>query len=77
MTTHRRAFPLISRKRLSGTPFGERRSARRGRGSDVAGTRPYAPGDPVSTIDWFASARLSSARGSDEFVVRELYAEEA
>jgi uncharacterized protein (DUF58 family) len=77
LTTHRRAFPLISRKRLSGTPFGERRSARRGRGSDVAGTRPYAPGDPVSTIDWFASARLSSARGSDEFVVRELYAEEA
>jgi uncharacterized protein (DUF58 family) len=77
LTTHRRAFPLVSHKRLSGTPFGERRSARRGRGSDVAGTRPYAPGDPVSTIDWFASARLSSARGSDEFVVRELYAEEA
>jgi uncharacterized protein (DUF58 family) len=43
----------------------------------VAGTRPYVPGDPVSTIDWFASARLSSARGSDEFVVRQLYAEEA
>jgi uncharacterized protein (DUF58 family) len=77
LTTHRRAFPLVSRRRLSGTPFGERRSARRGRGSDVAGTRPYAPGDPVSTIDWFASARLSSARGSDEFVVREVYAEEA
>jgi uncharacterized protein (DUF58 family) len=77
LTTRRRAFPLVPQRRLSGTPFGERRSARRGRGSDVAGTRPYVPGDPVSTIDWFASARLSSARGSDEFVVRQLYAEEA
>jgi uncharacterized protein (DUF58 family) len=77
LTTRRRAFPLVPKRRLSGTPFGERRSARRGRGSDVAGTRPYVPGDPVSTIDWFASARLSSARGSDEFVVRQLYAEEA
>jgi uncharacterized protein (DUF58 family) len=77
LTPHRRAFPLVPRRRLSGTPFGERRSARRGRGSDVSGTRPYVPGDPVSTIDWFASARLSSARGSDEFVVREHYAEEA
>ena len=48
------------------------RARRRGRGSDVAGTRPYVPGDPVSTIDWFASARLSSARGEDAFVVRQL-----
>jgi uncharacterized protein (DUF58 family) len=77
LTTRRRAFPLVPRRRLSGTPFGEHRSTRRGRGSDVAGTRPYVPGDPVSTIDWFASARLSSARGGDEFVVREVYAEEA
>jgi uncharacterized protein (DUF58 family) len=75
--TVRRTFPLVPRRRLQGTPFGERRSARRGRGSDVAGTRPYVPGDPVSTIDWFASARLSSASGRDEFVVRETYAEEA
>lgn len=43
----------------------------------MAGTRPYVPGDPVATIDWFASARLSAARGGDEFVVRETYAEEA
>jgi uncharacterized protein (DUF58 family) len=35
------------------------------------------PGDPVATIDWFASARLSSASGGDEFVVRETYSEEA
>jgi uncharacterized protein (DUF58 family) len=43
----------------------------------VAGTRPYVPGDPVATIDWFASARLSAASGGDEFVVRENFAEEA
>lgn len=72
----RRAFPLVARRRPTGTPFGERRSARRGRGSDLASTRPYLPGDPVTTIDWYASARLSAARGSDEFVVRELYREE-
>lgn len=77
MSPSRRAFPLVPRRRLQGTPFGERRSARRGRGSDVAGTRPYVPGDPVATIDWFASARLSSASGGDEFVVRETYSEEA
>src|SRR5207244_9340735 len=52
-------------------------SARRGRGSDVAGSRPYVPGDDVKAIDWGASARLSSARGDDAFVVRERYAEEA
>jgi uncharacterized protein (DUF58 family) len=31
----------------------------------------------VSTIDWRASARLSTARGDDEFVVRERFADEA
>jgi uncharacterized protein (DUF58 family) len=75
--TRRRAFPLVPRRWLSGTPFGEQRSSRRGRGSDLSGTRPYQPGDPVSAIEWFASGRLSSAKGSDEFVVRETYAEEA
>ena len=77
MSSGRRTFPLVPRRTLLGTPFGESRSTRRGRGSDVAGTRPYLPGDPVSTIDWYASARLSAARGSDEFVVRELYREES
>jgi uncharacterized protein (DUF58 family) len=52
-------------------------SARRGTGSDVAGSRRYVPGDDVKAIDWASSARLSSARGADEFVLRELYAEEA
>jgi uncharacterized protein (DUF58 family) len=53
------------------------RSARRGTGSDVAGSRPYVPGDDVKAIDWGATARRSSARSSDEFVLRERYAEEA
>ena len=70
-------FPLVPRRRLIGLAFGAVHSARRGTGSDVAGSRPYQPGDDVDTIDWPASARLSSARGSDEFIVRELYADEA
>ena len=70
-------FPLIPRRRVLGLPFGGLHSARRGTGADVAGSRPYRPGDDVKRIDWYASARLSLARGSDEFVVREHYAEEA
>jgi uncharacterized protein (DUF58 family) len=31
----------------------------------------------MDSIDWAASARLSTARGSDEFIVRERFAEEA
>jgi uncharacterized protein (DUF58 family) len=69
--------PLVPRQRLVGISFGGLTSARRGQGSDVAGSRPYQPGDDVDAIDWNASARLSSARGSDEFVVRERFAEEA
>ena len=46
-------------------------------GHDVAGSRPYRPGDDMDSIDWAASARLSTARGSDEFIVRERFAEEA
>ena len=73
----RAAFPLIPKHRLTGLPFGSARSCRKGRGSDLAGFRAYLPGDPISTIDWRASARLSTARGDDEFVVRERFAEEA
>jgi uncharacterized protein (DUF58 family) len=43
----------------------------------VASTRPYRRGDAVRLVDWAASARLSSARGSDEFVVRDHFAEDA
>src|SRR2546421_8282554 len=70
-------FPLAPRRRLIGLSFGGMRSARRGAGSDVAGSRPYRPGDDVDTIDWAASARLSSARDADEFIVRERFADEA
>jgi uncharacterized protein (DUF58 family) len=73
----RLAFPLVSRRRLAGSPLGTQRSVRRGRGSETAGTRAYLPGDPIATIEWWASARLSAARGSDEFIVRERFAEEA
>ncbi len=71
------AFPLTPRRRLLGLSFGALRSARRGMGSDVAGSRPYRPGDDVGSIDWNASARLSTARDNDEFIVRERFADEA
>ena len=70
-------FPLVPRHRLIGLAFGAVASVRRGRGFDIAGTRTYLPGDPVQSIDWKASARLATARGSDDFVVLERYAEEA
>jgi uncharacterized protein (DUF58 family) len=73
----RQPFPLVPRRRLVGLPFGDLASRRRGHGSDVIGTRPYEIGDPVSTIDWFASARLSAATGRDEFIVRDHAADEA
>jgi uncharacterized protein (DUF58 family) len=60
-----------------GLSFGTMKSLRRGSGTDVAGSRPYRPGDDMDSIDWAASARLSTARGADEFVVRERFAEEA
>lgn len=70
-------FPLIPRRRVIGLAFGVVRSARRGPGSDVASTREYRPGDDLAWMDWAASAKLSAARGDDEFVVRERYADEA
>jgi uncharacterized protein (DUF58 family) len=70
-------FPLIPRRRVIGLAFGGVRSERRGVGSDVASTREYRPGDDLAWMDWAASARLSAARGSDEFIVRERFADEA
>jgi uncharacterized protein (DUF58 family) len=70
-------FPLIPRRRVLGLAFGGVRSVRRGVGSDVASTREYRPGDDVAWMDWAASARLSAARGSDEFIIRERFADEA
>src|SRR5439155_5184597 len=65
------------RRRRMGRAFAALRGARRGMGSDVAARPPYRPGDDIDMIDWAASARLSIARGTAEFVVREHYAEEA
>lgn len=70
-------FPLTPRRRVIGLSFGGLNSTRRGTGFDVAGSRPYVPGDDVRRIDWNASARLSSAHAADEFVIRERHAEEA
>ena len=72
-----RTFPLVPRRRFVGVSFGRQRSLRRGQGDEVVGSRPYRPGDHVAWIDWAASARLSAARGTDEFVVREYLAQEA
>lgn len=70
-------FPLKPKRRVVGLAYGAMHSTRRGVGSDIAGSRPYRPGDHVKLIDWAASAKLSRARGHDEFVVREHYADEA
>jgi uncharacterized protein (DUF58 family) len=77
MPTAEPTFPLVLRRRLVGLAYGAMHSARRGTGSDVAGSRPYRRGDDIDAIDWAASARLSAARGQDEFIVRERFAEEA
>ena len=70
-------FPLVPRWRPVGSVFGRLRAARRGIGSSVASTREYRPGDDLGLIDWKLSARLSSIRGTPEFVVREDFADEA
>jgi uncharacterized protein (DUF58 family) len=70
-------FPLVSRRRLIGLAFGSMHGARRGSGSDIAGSKAYAAGDDPHRIDWASSARLSAARATDEFVVREYLADEA
>jgi uncharacterized protein (DUF58 family) len=70
-------FPLKPKRRLVGLAYGQMHSTRRGTGSDIAGSRPYRPGDSMKLIDWSASAKLSRARGRDELVVREHFAEEA
>lgn len=72
-----RPFPLVPQRRFAGVRFGEWRSPRRGEGDEIAGTRAYRPGDRRALIDWRASARLSTARSADEFVVREFFADQA
>ena len=70
-------FPLLGLRRGIGVFGRERRSAHRGDGYELVSSRPYQPGDNMRAIDWAASARYSSARDSDEFVVREHFAEES
>lgn len=77
MTGRGLTFPLVSRRRISGLAFGAMHGARRGTGSDVAASRLYRPGDNPDRVNWGASARLSSARNEDLFVVRETFADEA
>jgi uncharacterized protein (DUF58 family) len=77
MSAVEETFPLVPRRPLLGMSYAAMRSARRGVGTDVAGSRAYRPGDNIDNIDWAASARLSAASGLDEFVVRERHADEA
>lgn len=77
MSSEALTFPLLPRRRVSGLSFGAMRARTRGAGLDLAGSRAYRPGDDIRRIDWRASGRLSSARDSDEFIVREHLAEEA
>jgi uncharacterized protein (DUF58 family) len=73
----RPTFTFVPRRRVIGLSFGTMRSLHRGAGTDIAGSRPYRRGDSMDVIDWAASARLSTARDTDEFLVRERFAEEA
>jgi uncharacterized protein (DUF58 family) len=77
MREQRVPIPLVPRTRIHGTPLGELGSARRGDGVDVIGVRAYRRGDDLRRIDQRASARASWASGSDVFLVREFYAQEA
>jgi uncharacterized protein (DUF58 family) len=60
---------------MAGVAYGTQRSLRRGQGAEIAGSRPYRPGDRLAWIDWYASARLSLVQDDDVFVVRQYYAE--
>jgi hypothetical protein len=73
----RQTFPLLGLRRGIGVFGRERTSTHRGSGYELASSRPYHPSDNMRAIDWAASARLSSARDTDEFIVREHYAEES
>jgi len=77
MTGERQTFPLLGLRRGIGVFGRERTSTHRGDGYEMASSRPYQPSDNMRAIDWAASARLSSARNSDEFIVRENFAEES
>lgn len=62
---------------MTGVTYGSQRSLRRGQGAEIAGSRPYAPGDRLAWIDWHASARESLAKDEALFIVRQYYEEVA
>ncbi|MGZ4384077.1 MAG: DUF58 domain-containing protein [Gaiellaceae bacterium] len=70
-------FPLVPSRKSGGLEIAGRTSRRRGSGSEIASSRPYRRGDTMRLVDWAASARLSTAHASDEFVVRDHFAEDA
>ena len=71
-------FPLVPQRRFAGVRFGAAAQPAPGRGgrgrrdAAVPARRPHE-----RWIDWRASARLSAARGADEFVMREFFADQA
>ena len=70
-------FPLVQSRKSGGLEITGRTSRRRGSGSEIASSRHYQRGDTIKQVDWAASARLSTAHASDEFVVRDHFAEDA
>jgi uncharacterized protein (DUF58 family) len=70
-------FPLIPSRRGHALDVAGSPSRRRGTGNEIASSRPYRRGDAIRLVDWAASARLSTARGVDEFVVRDHFADDA
>ena len=69
------ARPAPSLPRRPVRPAGARRAAETATRSP--GLVPTGPATCTAHIHWAASARLSEARGTDEFVVREFFAEQA
>jgi len=60
---------ILSRRAMSGSQQGERRSTKRGQSIEFADFRPYTPGDDLRRIDWNAYARM------DRFFIK-LFVEE-
>ncbi len=68
-------FALRPRGRVAGRPLGSLPGVRRGGRFDPVSSRPYQPGDDPRLIDQRTSARIATARGSDDLIVREHLAE--